>query len=334
MSSRPRPRESERGSLYLDSGDAALKSGRKSVLTLNRPSSTITQTMLDGRRVYVKEYIHGDWGRAEDVVNAQVAREVELLERCRASDLFRGRLGVLQLVLGEDAPATIVTEEVAGSPLDGWLRPDAGLDCLIALFLSGRWLRQFQKLSVRQADFEQIGDCHPPELVEYCDIRMKKLMSLGYVWPIQKDRGRVKEVLLKLMARSNDSDRDFVWSHCDYGPGNVLWDGQKLTGIDLATARMERRLLDVTYFIHRLEMLPIYFPWRRWPVAAWTRAFLRGYGRPDAAESPMYRALMIRHFLCRLQTYVRRPLKGWKQQIHNRWVRRCVRRELEKRIAD
>jgi hypothetical protein len=103
-----------------------------------------------------------------------------------------------------------------------------------------------------------------------------------------------------------------------------------LTAIDFATAHSMFPLLDVTYFVHRLEMQRVYRPWKAWPIAAWRRAFLRGYGRPDADRSPMWQALMIRHLLCRLTTYVLRPPRNAKQAMHDRYVRWWLRRRLSR----
>ena len=86
-------------------------------------------------------------------------------------------------------------------------------------------------------------------------------------------------------------------------------------------------------FDHRLEMLRVYRPWIRSPIALWKRAFLHGYGRADAESSPMYRALMIRHLLCRLLTYVRRPPANLKQWLHYKWVRWRVRERLVAELA-
>ena len=141
-------------------------------------------------------------------------------------------------------------------------------------------------------------------------------------------QARLFDHLKHLSAAAPADEEARVWCHADYAPNNMLWDGTVFTPIDFGMACIERPLLDVTYFIHRLEMQRVYRPWKRWPISSWKRAFLRGYGRPDAEQSPMYRALMIRHWVCRLLTYVRRPPRNLKQRLHNAYVRACVRRRL------
>ena len=88
-------------------------------------------------------------------------------------------------------------------------------------------------------------------------------------------------------------------------------------------------LEDATYLIHRIEMHSIYRPWLRLPVAAIRRAILRGLGVSTADQSAAYQMLMLKHQICRLQTYVRRPASSFKQALHDRWVRSVLRRRLQ-----
>ena len=303
--------------------------------TYRREYSTVSRLVRDDQVVYVKQYIEGDWGCGRKVIEARTAREAEVADRLAMSRELRGRLGTVRIVSADPDRATLTTEAVPGKPLQerlaGNLRRNT--ECLRAVYLAGKWLRVFQKLPILPGDETRIGEHDPEDLVAYCDVRLKKVRSLGYKWLTEDIRGRVLETVGQLVAGSPQGDQRRVWCHHDYAPGNVLWDGTTLTGIDFAMAGLDVPLVDATYFIHRLEMLPIYRPWKRWPIAAWKRAFLRGYGRPDAEASPMYEALMIRHLLCRLQTYVRRPPENLKQRLHNKWVRRCVREKLLRQLS-
>lgn len=297
-----------------------------------RLSSTVTRECRSDGVFYVKKYHNGSWGSTPDIVRARTIREADVIGLLHNSGLFRGRLSVPQLASVEPDTATLVTAEILGSPLDGWVyafhRSTLSGGRRRAIYLAGKWLKVFQTLRCCPGEGEQTGEYDPEDLVEYCDIRLRKLQSLGCGWVTVDLRDRVLRAVEQLRKKAPERDDRRVWCHGDYAPGNMIWDGRVLTPIDFAMANLGPPLLDVTYFIHRWEMLRIYFPWKRWPIELCKRAFLRGYGRPDAEESPMYRALMIRHLLCRLQTYVRRPPKNLKQRIHNAWVRRCVRTKL------
>ena len=190
----------------------------------------------------------------------------------------------------------------------------------------------FQDLAPNGVDSVRLGSSSPIDLVAYCDIRLDRLQVAGYRWMTNQRRRRIVDAVSHLCGTSTEQDA-LTWSHGDYGPNNIVWDGRVLTPLDFAMANLDRPMKDVSYFIHRLEMLPVYWPFRRWPVAAWTRAFLRGYGRPNAEQTPIYRALHVRHLLCRLGTYVARPPRDSLQRAHNSWVRRRVRARLMSEAA-
>lgn len=297
-----------------------------------RSSSVIKRVVLDDRPVFVKQYMLGDWGRNEKVVCRRAKREFELISNLRASALFEGRLGLVRVFSAEPQKASLVTEEVPGQPLEQTI---IGHDWRVrrrtlgAILLAGRWLRRFQQLDLSDADQESISELDPHGLVDYCRVRLTNLAKLGYRWPGRTLCERILETVRRLDEQVDAADRRCVWVHGDFAPGNIIWDGRVLTPIDFAMACAERPLLDVTYFIHRLEMQRVYRPWKRWPIGAWKRAFLRGYGRPDAEASPMYQALMIRHLICRLLTYVRRPPRNWQQRLHDKYVRSVIRRRLQ-----
>lgn len=321
---------------------SAMKLGEQNVpargdLVVRRwATSDVSRVEADGRIVYVKHYLpQKDLGVTLEVIRTRTAREIDLFERMQSSPPPHSRLGTLNLVHADADAGVLVTEEAPGRPVSPLLlQRSVTPGALRAFYLAGKWLRWFQSLPVRPGDERQIMDDDPPDLVEYCDVRMRKIRELGYGWPDTAVRERISAQLRKLLGRSSPDDLRSVWSHGDYGAQNMLWDGHTLTPLDFGTAHLGYPLLDITYLIHRMEMLRIYFPWRRWPVRAWKRAVLRGYGRPDADRSPMYQAMMIRHLHCRLKTYVRRPPLNLKQRIHNAWTRQCVRAKLLRMVSE
>jgi hypothetical protein len=307
------------------------------VLRRRTDHSRVSCELRDGRAVYVKHYADGGWDSTRDTVRKRAVREADLMGRLSLGPGFHGRLGSVRLVKFDADGPTLVSEAVNGRPLNECLGEGYGSradrERLRALYLAGKWLRVFQALPMRPGDEVIIGRSDPDDLVEYCDIRMRTLQDLGYTWLTDALRRRVRQHVGQLVERSPEGDRRRVWCHHDYALANVLWDGTTLTAIDFGMAGLDVPLVDATYFLHRLEMLRVYFPWKRWPVGAWKRAFLRGYGRPDAPASPMYDALMVRHLLCRLQTYVRRPAENLKERLHHPWIRWCVRIKLVRAMS-
>ena len=307
------------------------------VKTMRTSGSEVTRAIVDGHTVYIKQYREGHRGNSADVIRARVAREIDLLQRLTASNLFGNRLGLVRVLEAKPEQARLVSAEVTGEPLLDVLarhrwRPST--ECLRALYSAGKWLRQFQSVQVRPHDLDPIGSFDPADLHEYCDLRIQKLHELGSKWPLDSVHRQIGTALRQRVAASSEEDRRHVWAHSDYCSPNILWDGAVLTPIDFEMVDTKWPLHDVTYFIHRLEMLQVYRPWKRWPIKLWTRTFLKGFGRLDAEQSPVYQALMIRHLLCRLLTYVRRQPRDRKQALHDISVRWAVKHKLLGLVRD
>ncbi len=292
-------------------------------------TSEVRRVVRDDGVFYVKRYGAVDSALSTESVQQKLRRELRLVKLMQQSPPPSPRLGLVDVVETDIAGLTIVTREVPGRPLQEiLLEGRADRDTLLALFLAGRWLRWFQSLSFSEEDLQDRSASDPLDLVEYCAIRLAKLRESKYIWP---DEAEERQVLRALRALVDEADPDLLrltWIHADYAPPNILWDGHTLTPLDFTMAHVGVGLVDVTHLIHRIEMFAVYFPWRRWPVDRWRAAVLRGYGRPDLADTAAYRAVMVRHHLCRLLTYVRRQPHSLKSAIHNSYVRSRVRHHL------
>jgi tRNA A-37 threonylcarbamoyl transferase component Bud32 len=296
----------------------------------HRASCILTREARPDGAVFVKQYLEGDAYRSQEVIRDRTALEAKLLNRLSTSDYLGGRLGVLQIIDVQPLQATITMAEVKGESLSDVLEnrrmARGNRQSLAAVYLAGKWLRRFQSLPADECE-KYSGTYGVDDIIEYCELRIRRIRESGDSWLSASLHQRITGTLAKLVKRSSKEDLSFVWSHGDYGPHNMIWDGHGLTPIDFAMAHADFPLADVTYFAHGLQMVRTYRPWRRWPIDVWKRAFLRGYDRPNAAEDPMYRVCMIRHVLCGLSK--RQPSKNWKQSLHNRWVQGCLRRTLE-----
>jgi aminoglycoside phosphotransferase (APT) family kinase protein len=247
--------------------------------------------------------------------------------------MLGGRLGRLKIVEANLDALEVVTEEIQGLTLQNAMVSSRQRElrgtCTRAVYLAGKWLREFQALSIdSQVDLPRPAD--PEDLVEYCQMRLDALVELGHSWPDARTLRRIPDWINRRLDATPQELLRRVWAHGDYGPFNLMWDGYRLTPIDFGTSKPEFPLVDVVYLIHRLEMLPLQFPWRKWPVTLWRQACLRGYGVEHAESIPIYQAMMLRHLLCRLLNLVRVPAKSRLGTLHAAWLTMRVRQTLDK----
>ena len=289
-----------------------------------------------GRDVFVKQYRVGSWDSNPEIARQRTAREADIIRRIAAEGELGDRLGIVNLVSANPDELCIVTEKVAGTSLEDYLmgpfRRRVSSECLWAMYLAGRWLWRFQQLPALPGDEVRFSENDPTDLVEYCRLRLKKMVDAGEPWATPETCLKLEQRLAALTAQAGPPSSMQAWCHGDFNPANMIWDGRKLTAIDFAMAKLDHPLVDVAGFIHRLEMLPVYYPWRRWPVGAWKVAFLWGYGEPDCEKNPMFKALAIRHLVCRLLNF-RKRRESFKRRCHSAWIRRQVRARLSAAIA-
>ena len=294
-----------------------------------RISSQIRRTVRDGVPVYEKQYVTNEWDDDASVIRRRARCEVEILRQIAASNRFGQRLGVVRIAHAEPDVAIIATHEVAGDSLGQFIHHGNIVSTgMKPWLLAGRWLRQFQSLPLNKYATETASKRDPPDIVDYCNLRLRSLSDYHYAWPNASVRKSLLQTIEHLRDQCSAADMPAVWVHADYAPGNLMWDGRVLTPIDFGMVRAGYPLEDATYLIHRIEMLRIYRPWSQIPIASIRRAVLRGLGVPTADQSAAYQMLMIKHHLCRLHTYVRRPPKNFKQSLHDRWVRAVLRKRL------
>lgn len=299
-----------------------------------RVSSQIQRVLRDGMPVYEKRYVTNEWDDDVNLVCNRAQREVNVLQLLADCQLFSRRLGIVRIADANPQEAAITTHEVMGINLgDFILHRNISSQTLRPWFLCGKWLQKFQTLPVTSETWGCRSKRDPDDIVEYCDLRLRSLAKYGYRWPNKVTHKRLLNKITDLNSQLTQELERKVLVHADFAPGNLMWGNGILTPIDFAMVQAGGPLDDATYLIHRLEMHCVYRPWRRLPVSLFRQAILRGLGRPDAAESPAYHLAMIRHLICRLHTYVRRPSRDFRQSVHDRWVRRVVRWRLQHAMA-
>ena len=257
--------------------------------------------------------------------------ETAVLERLSSEPPGHPRLGSCMLEHIDPERREIVTREVPGDTLQDHLLASsrhARRRLLRGVFLAGYWLRHWQQWPLNALARESLVDNGASDLVAYCDIRIKRLQSERPRLLPPRLVDRIRKFVGDSTENAAELSEEMVWSHGDYAPGNIIWDGTTLTPIDFGMAGLDYPLTDITYFIHRVEMLTIYFPWKRIPVASIREAVLRGYGsHRDVTETAAYRALMIRHLLCRLVTHYQDG-GSMARRIHREWILSRIVRHL------
>jgi tRNA A-37 threonylcarbamoyl transferase component Bud32 len=295
------------------------------------PLCIVSRVVRQGQTSYEKRYRPTRNFPTHEAVQAQLRRELTLLNRLKELPGFHRRLHAPAVVSVDVDACVLSVREAPGTSLESLLVGPRGAawrsETMRQLYLAGRLLRTMQTAPVAEDDLRPIST-DPVDLVEYSDVRLLSLAESDYGWPEEPQRRRILAFLAAAVAQAPVEDQRQVWTHQDYAPFNLLYDPSGLTVIDFAMCRVDRPLADVTYFLHRIEMLPLQFPWRRWPIARWRSAFLRGYGRPQAPQSPIYQALAVQHLINRLRQTALGASRGPAQKIHNRWLRWWIWRSL------
>ncbi len=300
------------------------------------PSTNLVRRERRGDRfVFVKRYQNDSWDATPDVIARRVELEIATLRRISEQTDWHQRLGKVRLVEADADGGMIVTEEVPGVPLSHTIHHHCRNDDRSSLgpfYLAGKWIKRFQQLEVTDAACRRIGEKNPTNLSEYLQIRINELKRMGYRGLRDEQWDAIIEKVDRLDAEIQGDDRALVMCHNDYSPGNIISDGYLLTPIDFQMTAPGSPLLDVAYFLHRLEMTRVYRPWLRRPWGRWRDAFIAGYGRENVIDTPLYQSLVIRLYVLRLLTYVREKPGRLKQRLHNRWVLAAVRHKLLRKI--
>lgn len=176
----------------------------------------------------------------------------------------------------------------------------------------GNWLREFQRVGGgRMAGQSPRHLATRDDFVAYVDERLLQLTQLrpGIDRAV---RTLAVEHLRRLLATVDaEHFAQVTWSHADFGPHNVLVDGEVLTVLDFEL-RPEHPYFDVSYFIESLAGLrtPFADPDR---LSRLETAFLTSYGTP--LHPALLHAFRLRHLVCSYLSHARRRglarLRAW-----------------------
>jgi aminoglycoside phosphotransferase (APT) family kinase protein len=137
--------------------------------------------------------------------------------------------------------------------------------------------RAGQALAAMQKATAEVSRFAPAELLEYIDVRMRRLLESRQVPFSPADRRQIIKFLEAAIPAIPAEQLGLCGAHGDYAPFNLLACPEKITIVDFTMFRTGSVYNDLTYFYHRLEGYlhkPIY---RAATIRRLQEEFLRGY---------------------------------------------------------
>jgi glycosyltransferase involved in cell wall biosynthesis/aminoglycoside phosphotransferase (APT) family kinase protein len=271
------------------------------------------------RRLAVKEHLER---RGQPRPPSERARhEFHVLARfARPSGKGHTILLVPRPVRLQEDDATLVMEACGGRPLSELLREARGgkrehSRARVAMEAAGAWLAAMQGCTS--------GETAPEEALRLWQVRVEMdLERCRTILPPQlpaRVAARVAEVLCS-------TNVPVVGRHCDFWPGNVLVDEDRVTVLDFAGFGPGLPWEDAAYFLIQSELFFDY-PLIRRRFATLRQAFLSGYGRA-APEHPDWAAFCAGAALQILSRTVLNPAPGLAGRRRVRRLRRVVQQVL------
>ncbi len=181
----------------------------------------------------------------------------------------------------------------------------------VACAEAGAWLRRFQAAGsseMRGQRSQHLGDARA--WIDYLDERLRILcVARPGIEPSLRTR-LLAHAAATLQALPPATLEAVTWSHGDFGPHNLLFEGDAVTVLDLELAP-QHPAFDAAYFVEALALHagPFVDPTR---VLRLERAFLAGAGA--SGEESLFRLFRLRHLLCAYVSETRRRgVATWRQ---------------------
>jgi Ser/Thr protein kinase RdoA (MazF antagonist) len=228
----------------------------------------------------------------------------------------------------------LITARAAGRPLGPLVRhalrrggdartlAQAAAHCAAA----GAWLRRFQAAgagALRGVRPAHLSDA--AAFIAYVDERLRLLEHARPGIDAALRNRLLAHVAAGVQVLPARVFADVTWSHSDFGPHNVLADGDRITVLDFELLP-QHPCFDAAYFVECLagHVGPWVDPAR---VRRLERAFLAGYGEP--MDATYFALLRLRHLVC---TYTSESRRGGLAALL-RWRSRAALRSRLQRVT-
>lgn len=236
-------------------------------------------------------------------------REFEDLRRVYAA--LGPNAGVVRPVGCEAARGAILTERARGVPFVRLVREacrrGADRDTLARAAAlctcAGAWLRRFQ--SVGRTEMQGLVPEHlgtPAAFLAYVHERLQLLRAARPGIEPELCDELLSHASMTLQALPAAALEPVTWSHADFGPHNLLVDGDRLVVLDFELGP-QHPYFDATYYLETLAHSggPLVDPSR---LQRLERAFLAGYSTP--VDMPLFTLFRLRHLVCAYVSETRR----------------------------
>lgn len=226
------------------------------------------------QRVVVKRQREHSGGSA----SSRFAHEYQTLASLRAA-MGDGPYTVPRVLLSSEPAAMLVMERAPGTALDslfsGTADPAVMTQLVAGVRGAGAWLAAMQAATRR-------GDDGPRLLGELLIVAAQDAAKLSATDAVlRRHSTRISRRLEVLASRVSSGSLTVAGHHDDYWPGNIFFDGERVTVIDFESFRQGFALEDAAFFLIRCDLLRRRFRVRFPDLEA---KFFEGYcpgGQPD-----------------------------------------------------
>lgn len=106
----------------------------------------------------------------------------------------------------------------------------------------------------------------------------------------------------KLLNSLEISEYDFAYKHNDFAPWNIMFDDVKITTYDFSDIKIDCKYYDLIYFIHSIEKLFRYYPFKKRIISLTKSEMMKGL---DIKEDVMKYYFMF-FYLQDIESYLRK----------------------------
>jgi hypothetical protein len=306
---------------------------------ISRPFSDIAKVRLDAPvrlpALYVKlarPRRDGDEERA--FMTRRVEHDFAITRQIHAAMDHCGEFAVVRPVACYPEHLAIVTEEAPGLTLlaaierrGRWWQGANEADTLDrGVSRVGQWLDRFQ------ATGPVDGEIAPEGIVEYVDIRLRRLVAHPQAAFAAGDRERILRALDDRLSATSAAALRPVAIHADLALGNVIVSPERVVVLDLAMTGTGNRYHDLAHLFMQLGLMRFKPQFGGGRIAQLQSALLRGYTANPVEREPLFETMLCQHVVCHYLGLVERPASPV-SRLYNRIVARGHHEWLQ-RFAD